>query len=73
MKLTKINRLVALVLALIWLVAGALVLVLGVVKRQWLLPVLGGFALWYGLVWLWVVRQGRQISWRQALWPWRSR
>jgi hypothetical protein len=73
MKLSKINRLVALVLALIWLLAGALTVVLGLVKRQWLLPALGVFAFWYGLVWLRVVREGRQLRWREALWPWRSR
>jgi hypothetical protein len=73
LKLTRINRIVALVLALIWLIAGTTAVVLGFMQRRLLLPALGTVAIWYGLLWLRVFREGKQLQWRDALRPWRQR
>ena len=50
------TRVVASILATIWMVAGGLAIVLGLSK---------------GLIWLRVAREGRQLAWREALTPWR--
>jgi len=71
--LTRLNRIVALVLAAIWLAAGTLAGVLGVVRRRWLLIAVGIIAIWYGVLWIRVACKGRQLRWRETLWPWRER
>jgi len=65
------TRVVASILATIWMVAGGLAIVLGLSKGRWLPPLLGALALFYGLIWLRVAREGRQLAWREALTPWR--
>jgi hypothetical protein len=57
---------VALVLAVIWLSAGTLAVVLGLLKRRWLPPVLGMIAIWYGLIWVRVFRERKQLRWPEG-------
>jgi hypothetical protein len=64
-------RIVGGLLALIWLCAGSAALVIGVLTAHWLLVVLGLAGLWYGVVWVYVARRGRQLTAREALMPWR--
>jgi len=66
-------RVVGGLLAVVWLCAGLVALVIGVFTPRWLLVVVGLAALWYGVVWVFVVRQGRQLTAREALMPWRIR
>jgi hypothetical protein len=72
LKLTKLNRTVALILALLWLAAGAAAITIGIRKKLWLLIVLGIFAAWYGLIWLRVFRERKQLRWPDGLLPWRT-
>jgi hypothetical protein len=71
LKLNKANRIVALVLGLIWIGAGIVIVALGLSKRRWVLPVLGAVAIWYGMVWIRVMREGRRLQWLEALRLWR--
>ncbi len=64
-------RIVGSLLAAVWLCAGVAAVVIGVTEKHWLL-VAGGFgALWYGVVWVYVARQRRLLTSREALMPWR--
>jgi hypothetical protein len=69
--LNKGNRILALVLALIWITAGVVAVALGLGKRRWLVSALGAVAIWYGFVWIRVMREGRKLQWSEALRPWR--
>lgn len=71
LKLNTANRITALVLALIWITAGIVAVVLGLSKRRWFFAALATVAIWYGLMWIRVVRQGRKLQWSEALLPWR--
>jgi hypothetical protein len=66
-------RIVGASLAAVWLCAGSAALVLGVITQHWLLVLVGLAALWYGVIWVCVARQGRQLTAREALMPWRLR
>ena len=66
-------RIVGTLLAMVWLCAGAAALIAGAAARQWLLSVAGLMSLWYGVVWAFVARQGRRLTAREALTPWRLR
>lgn len=70
-KLNMANRMVALALALIWIIAGLAVVALGLSKGRWLLLPIGTVAVWYGLMWIRVVREGRRLQRSEALRPWR--
>jgi hypothetical protein len=65
------TRIVAGFLAAIWLGAGAILLAVSVGQGRWLLGLCSIAALWYGLLWLRVVREGRQLRGRGSLLPWR--
>jgi hypothetical protein len=58
---------VAAILAAVWIVGGAAVIVL--LHRRWLAIVLGITAIAYGVVWVEVTRTGRQLRWPR----WRRR
>ena len=66
-------RIVGALLALVWLCAGAAALIAGAASRQWLLSLAGLMAMWYGVVWAFAARQGRRLTTREALAPWRLR
>ena len=64
------GRIVAAVLAAIWILAGLTALAIGVWIRPAILPVLlGPLALGYGWVWWRVAATGRKQEWP----PWRRR
>lgn len=62
--LGTLSRIIAGILAVIWIGAGVVALILGALHSRWLTVVLGAVALAYGLVWVQVCRTGRY-----ALWP----
>jgi predicted tellurium resistance membrane protein TerC len=64
-------RIVGALLATVWLCAGVLAIVFGVTAQHWLLVIVGLIAVWYGVIWLYVARQGRRLTVREALTPWR--
>ena len=65
-------RIVGGLLAAVWIGAGLAALVIAVMKSRWLLAVLGLAALWLGALWVRVVREGRRLTFREALTPWRT-
>jgi acyl dehydratase len=64
-------RIVSGLLAAVWLGAGFAAIVMAVSTSGWLLGVVGLAALLYGLLWVRVMRLGRQLTVREALMPWR--
>jgi len=66
-------RIVAALLAMVWIGAGVAALIAGVTVQRWLLSLAGLMALWYGVIWLFVARHGRRLTTREALTPWRLR
>ena len=64
-------RIVSALLAMAWLGGGVAGLIAAAVTRQWLLGLAGLMAAWYGVLWAFVARQGRRLTSREALAPWR--
>ena len=65
-------HLVSGLLALVWLGAGFAAIVIAVNTSRWLPGVIGAVAIGYGLLWVRVVRLGRQLTLRETLMPWRA-
>jgi len=65
----KANRLVALVLAIVWFGAGIAALAIGLKNGTWVLSAAGAAAMWYGLLWIQVARKRRKLQWSEALKP----
>jgi hypothetical protein len=72
-KLGSINRLVAVILALVWGAAGVAGLVVAYVFGHWVAAVAALFAFWYALLWVWVVVHARLLTWGEIATPWRVR
>jgi hypothetical protein len=70
--LGRLNRLTALILALVWPGAGLVAVVAGFLRDRWLLLTVGLFAAVYGILWLRVFARSRLLSWREFVAPWRS-
>ena len=70
--LSGVNRVVALVLALVWLGVGTVAIVLGLGRGQVVLVVVAGAAIVYGILWLHVVARSRLLTWRKLVAPWRT-
>ena len=71
-KLNRVNRTVALALALVWFGAGIACAFYGFHHGQLLLLVLSLLAIWYALAWFRVFTQSRLLTtWREFLTPWR--
>jgi hypothetical protein len=66
-------RIISALLALVWLGAGLVAIAIAVNTSRWLPGVVGALALLYGLLWVRVMRLGRQLTLREALMPWRRR
>jgi hypothetical protein len=67
----RTTQIVAGLLAVAWICAGMAAVVLAIAARRWLFALAGLGALWYGLLWVRVAREGRQLTGREALMPWR--
>jgi len=63
-------RIVAILLAAIWICAGLAMIVLGLRNGRWPLTLLGPFGVWYGLAWFRVAHEGRLAGGRLRLNPW---
>ncbi|MEO5829528.1 MAG: hypothetical protein ABIQ36_03065 [Rhodanobacter sp.] len=66
------NRLVAALLAIIWVLAGTVGFIVTVRSGQWWWALLGVCAFWYALVWVRVVVKARLLTWQEATMPWRG-
>ncbi|WEN14450.1 hypothetical protein PY254_14600 [Rhodanobacter sp. AS-Z3] len=67
----SIHRVVAAVLAIIWLLVGAVGFIVMARSGQWWWALFGLFAFWYAWVWVLVVAKGRLLTWQEASRPWR--
>jgi len=66
-------RIVGALLAIVWVCAGVTALFAGATAQLWILIPIGLAALWYGVIWAYVARQGRRLTLRETLTPWRLR
>jgi len=66
-------QIVAAMLAVIWLVGGCFSLVAAAMRQRWLFGVAAIAALWYGVIWCFAYREGRPLTLRESLTPWRLR
>ena len=64
-------RIVGGLLAAVWIAAGVAGIVVAALTAHGWLALVGIAAIWYGAVWARVVREGRLLSVREALAPWR--
>jgi predicted branched-subunit amino acid permease len=71
-KISNVNRAIALALALVWLGAGVVGIVLGLIHDQVLLVGFALFAISYAVLWFRVVTRSRLLSWRELIVPWRD-
>jgi hypothetical protein len=71
-KLSTVNRTIALAVAIVWLGAGVVGIVLGLKHDQLLLVVLALFAISYAVLWFRVVARSRLLTWRELVVPWRA-
>ena len=71
-KLSTVNRTIALAVAIVWLGAGVVGIVLGLIHDQLLLVVLALFAISYAVLWFRVVARSRLLTWRELVVPWRA-
>jgi len=70
--LSRVDRMGAFVLAVIWLIAGIAAIFIGLTQARWFLAALGVFGLWYALLWLRVVSRRRLRTWAEFAFPWRK-
>ena len=72
-KLSNLNRAIALALAVVWLGAGVVGIVLGLKHGQLLLVVLALFAISHAILWFRVVTRSRLLTWRELIVPWHDK
>jgi hypothetical protein len=61
--LSRLPRIIAGVIGVIWIVAGMAAIILGVPARQWGTVLLGVLAVYFGGIWWHVARTGRYVAW----------
>ena len=64
------RRIIATMIAAIFICTGLGVMILGVRNEKWLLVLLGPFSISYGIAWVWVAHDGRLPGGRLRLNPW---
>jgi fucose permease len=71
-KLSKLERSLAIVLALIWMAAGCAALYAAALRSQWGFCFLALLAIAYGLAWTRVAVRSRLLTWPSLFAPWRA-
>lgn len=66
---SRLDRGVAVGLAVIFIAAGIIGVVLGVAKDQWLSILVALASIWWGSVWVHVAVKGRRLQFGELLWP----
>jgi len=67
------NRIMAALIAAVFICAGLAMVILGGRNGKWLLVLLGPFGVWYGIAWVRVAQEGWLPGGRLRLNPWRRR
>jgi hypothetical protein len=71
-KLSRIERFVAVGLALVWLGAGGAALWVAARQGDWPIGAVALLALAYGGAWLRVALRSHRLSWQELVAPWRA-
>jgi hypothetical protein len=72
-RLSRVERGLAVVLSVIWLLGGCAGLYVAALGSHWALAAVALAAIVYGLVWLGVAVSARLLTWRDMVAPWRAR
>ena len=62
------GRLVAALLAGIWIAGGLACAAFGLRSGRWAVLLCGPAAVWWGIQWVQVARKGRRLRWPEDLW-----
>lgn len=71
-KVSGVNRAIAIVLAVVWMVAGIAGLILGFNQGRMVVVMVALVAVAYSLLWFRVVARSRLLTWREFAAPWRT-
>jgi hypothetical protein len=71
-KLSRLERLLAIGLSLVWLGAGCAALHLAFAQARWGVGIGALLALLYGAAWLRVAALSRLLTWPELIAPWRA-
>jgi hypothetical protein len=67
--LSKLDRGIAVGLAVIFIAAGITGIIMGIARYHWLLVLIGLVSVWWGSVWTRVAAKGRRLQFLETLWP----
>lgn len=67
--LSRLDRGIAVGLAVIFIAAGIIGIVMGVARYQWMFVLVTLASIWWGAVWMRVAVKGRRLQFRELLWP----
>lgn len=62
-ELGRVERVIAAVLAALWIAGGLAAFIVGLVQTRWLPILVGPVGVAYGLAWIRVARTGRYLKW----------
>lgn len=68
---SKLERLIAIGLAVIFIAAGIFGVVAGGTRHQWMVVLVGLISIWWGSVWIRVAYKRRRLVSGELLWPFR--
>ncbi len=71
--LRRYERLLAVILAVVWIGGGIAALVIGIARNGWAVMAMALLAIGYGVVWLRVAARARLYEPGELLMPWRAR
>ena len=72
-KLSKLERALALFLALAWVCGGCVAPDAALTHSRWLMAIVAVAAIAYGIAWARVAAFARLLSWSELVFPWRRR
>ncbi|MGH8281357.1 MAG: hypothetical protein ACRERZ_04110 [Gammaproteobacteria bacterium] len=69
--LSKLDRIIAILLAAVFMAGGILCGMAGVLKHQWTLLLVGLASIWWSSVWMRAAYKAHRLDIRELLWPFR--
>jgi len=72
-RFSRRDRFIAVALAVVWIFASTIAILLSFRRGHWSLLLVGVLGLSCGFLWFKAARAGRRLHWREGLWPWRRR
>jgi hypothetical protein len=67
--LSRLDRGIAAGLAVIFIVAGIIGVVIGLASSRWVMDLVGLISIWWGCIWMGVACKGRRLQSCELLWP----